>query len=289
MNNRFSSFLCLLFLLATLPTFAQDVVYQTFKDTRVINSHTVETVPNRKLDFRIGHRFGNLKDGWSSLYGLENAADVLFGFEYGFSDVLTIGVSRTKGSGPLRALISPSIKYRIIQQKTEGGSPISFTLMGVGSISTANSSDAEGSLANFDKFAHRVSYTVQGLLARKFSDRFSFQIMPGYTHRNQVDFDDVNGIFSVGAATRIQITKVFGIIADATIPIANRPDNDEGNTKYFPAIGIGLEVDTGGHVFQMNFTNATGIIENDYIPYTESSWGKGEFRLGFTISRLFNL
>lgn len=281
MNRSLFSILAFLFFV-TLQTNAQDPVYQTFKDTRVINSHTVETVPSRKLDFRIGHRFGDIKTGWESLYGLENATDVLFSFEYGFSDDLTIGLSRTKGAGLLRALVNPSIKYRILQQK-ESGTPLSVTLMGVSSISTSKSNDQEGSLGNFDKFAHRVSYTVQALLARKFADRFSLQIMPGYTHRNQVEFGDVNGIFSVGAATRIQINKVFGIIADITVPLADRPDG------YHTPFGIGLEMETGGHIFQVNFTNATGIIENDYIPYTTSQWSEREFRLGFTISRLFNM
>ena len=274
--------LIIVFLFSAWHSNAQDLVYQTFKDTRVINSHSVETVPNRKLDFRIGHRFGNINSGWSSLYGLENATDVLFGFEYGLSDKLTIGVGRTKGAGLLRALVSPSFKYRFVHQ-ADGGAPISFTLMGVSTISTARSSGVEGTLNNFDKFAHRVSYTVQGMIARKFSDRFSLQIMPGYTHRNQVDFDDTNDIFTVGAATRFQINKVFGIIADITVPLADRPEG------FYTPFGIGLEIETGGHIFQVNFTNATGIIENDYIPYTTNQWAEGEFRLGFTISRIFNL
>jgi len=282
MKNQSLIIICIFFIFSSVQINAQNLVFQTFKDTRVINSHSVETVPNRKLDFRIGHRFGNLKDGWEKLYGLEDAEDVLFGFEYGLSEELTIGISRTKGAGELSALVSPSIKYRILHQKNDNSMPLSLTLMGVSTISTMKSSQGE-TLTNFDKFAHRVSYTAQVLIAHKFSQRFTLQVMPGYTHRNKVDFDDVNGIFSVGVATRIQINKVFGIIADATFLLADRPDG------FYAPIGIGLEIDTGGHIFQLNFTNATGIIENDYIPYTTSNWGDKEFRLGFTISRTFNL
>jgi len=282
MKNRLLIIVCALFIFSSFQVNAQDPVFQTFKDTRIINSHAVETVPNRKLDFRIGHRFGNLKGGWQTLYGLENAADVLFGLEYGISNELTFGVSRTKGAGALGALVSPSLKYRILHQRDDNSMPISLTLMGVSTISTMNSTEGDA-LTNFDKFAHRISYTAQALIARKFSERFTLQIMPGYTHRNKVNFDDVNGIFSVGAATRIQINKVFGIIADATFLLADRPEG------FYAPIGVGLEIDTGGHIFQINFTNATGIIENDYIPYTTSNWGDGEFRLGFTISRIFNL
>lgn len=282
MKNRLLTIVCALFILSSFQSNAQDPVFQTFKDTRIINSHSVETVPNRKLDFRIGHRFGNIKGGWETLYGLENAADVLFGFEYGISDELTIGISRTKGAGALGALVSPSLKYKILHQKDDNSLPISMTLMGVSTISTMKSTDGDA-LTNFDKFAHRVSYTAQILIARKFSERFTLQVMPGYTHRNKVAFNDVNGIFSVGAATRIQINKVFGIIADATFLLADRPEG------FYAPMGIGLEIDTGGHIFQVNFTNATGIIENDYIPYTTSNWGDREFRFGFTISRIFNL
>lgn len=282
MKNQSLIIICIFFIFSSVQINAQNLVFQTFKDTRVINSHSVETVPNRKLDFRIGHRFGNLKDGWEKLYGLEDAEDVLFGFEYGLSEELTIGISRTKGAGELSALVSPSIKYRILHQKNDNSMPLSLTLMGVSTISTMKSSQGE-TLTNFDKFAHRVSYTAQVLIAHKFSQRFTLQVMPGYTHRNKVDFDDVNGIFSVGVATRIQINKVFGIIADATFLLADRPDG------FYAPMGIGLEIDTGGHIFQLNFTNATGIIENDYIPYTTSNWEDKEFRLGFTISRTFNL
>lgn len=288
MKNRLLIIICALFIFSTLEINAQDPVFQTFKDTRIINSHSVETVPNRKLDFRIGHRFGNLKDGWEKLYGLENATDVLFGLEYGVSNELTIGVSRTKGAGALGALVSPSAKYRILHQKDDNSMPISLTLMGVSTISTMKSTEGDA-LTNFDKFAHRVSYTAQALVARKFSERFTLQIMPGYTHRNKVNYNDVNGIFSVGAATRIQINKVFGIIADATFLLTDRPKTVDGSQIYYAPMGIGLEIDTGGHIFQINFTNATGIIENDYIPYTTSNWGNKEFRLGFTISRIFNL
>ncbi len=288
MKNRLLITICALFIFSSLKINAQNPVFQTFKDTRIINSHSVETVPNRKLDFRIGHRFGNIKGGWESLYGLEDARDVLFGLEYGISNELTIGVSRTKGAGALGALVSPSIKYRILHQKDDNSMPISLTLMGVSTISTMKSTEGDA-LTNFDKFAHRVSYTAQALIARKFSERFTLQIMPGYTHRNKVNFNDVNGIFSVGAATRIQINKVFGIIADATFLLADRPKAADGSQIYYAPMGIGLEIDTGGHIFQVNFTNASGIIENDYIPYTTSNWGDKEFRLGFTISRIFNL
>ena len=138
---------------------------------------------------------------------------------------------------------------------------------------------------HFDKVAHRMIFGGQILLARKFSDRFSLQITPSFIHRNIVPFEDENNLLSIGLASRIQLTKVIGFLLDFTYPISEyRSDND------IPIpLGFGFEFDTGGHVFQLNFTNATGLSAVDYIPYTTSKWGEGQFRMGFTISRLFNL
>ena len=270
--------------------FSQDFTQQTFKDTRVINTHTVETLAKRKLDVRIGHRFGDIagnNGGWQTFYGLENAADILFGVEYGITDNLTVGLSRTKGAGPLKKLINTSLKYRILRQKEDESMPITLTAYGLWSISTMKKDTSNSEvLNNFPEFSHRSMYAFQLLIARKFSNVFSLQIIPSYVHRNLVPFNDTNGLFSLGFAFRLQITKVFGIIGDATFPFSALRTEENG---YYPPLGIGLEIDTGGHIFQINFTNARGIAETDYIPNTQSDWSKGQFRLGFTISRTFNL
>ncbi len=271
-------FCCVLF----FPTIqhAQEYVRRTFKDTRVINTHTVETIQARKLDIRIGHRFGDLKGGWQSFYGLESAQDILMGADYGITDNLNIGLHRTKGAGPLNRLLNTTAKYRFLQQSNK--TPITATALGVWSISTMQRDETnEFVLNNFQKFSHRFIFAGQILIAKKFSDRFSLQLFPSYVHRNIVGFDEPNGTLSFGIVTRYQITKVLGIITDLVLPI--------GNDNTNAALGIGLEIDTGGHVFQVNFTNARGIMETDYIPNTTTSWGDGEVRLGFTISRVFNL
>ena len=276
---------------------AQDYVFQTFKDSRIVNVHSVETLPKRRLDVRIGHRFGDLlgdNGGWATFYGLENATDVMIGAEYGFTDNFTAGLYRTKGAGAmpqgqagLRQLINGVFKYRLLRQKEGKGTPVTLTVLGVSSLSTAKRiEDNPDVLRSFPDFSHRMAFTGQLLIARKFSDGLSLLIAPGYTHRNLVPFEDENGLFSMGAGARVQLSRVFGIIADITVPFSSRRTSDNG---FYPAVGLGLEIDTGGHLFQVNFTNATGIMETDYIPYTTSNWLDGEFRLGFTISRVFNL
>lgn len=267
----------------------QDYVFNTFKSTRVINAHSTETLQKNKLDVRIAHRFGDFYcDGgpcWETFYGLETATDILFGAEYGITDNLMVGLNRTKGTTDLKQLINTFVKYRLMRQKTNS-TPISLSLMGTTSISTMSASEVPDQLTSFDKFAHRMAYVGQIIVARKFSNGFSLQVSPTYVHRNLVVHDDENGIFAIGLASRIQLSKVYGLILDFTAPIS---DFGTAGVTYYPAFGIGLEIDTGGHVFQINFTNAAGLVENDYIPNTRANWGDGEFRLGFTISRLFNL
>ena len=274
---------------------AQENTYETFKDTRVVNMHSVETLGKRKLDVRIGHRFGDLagdNGGWPTFYGLENASDVVIGAEYGFTDNFTAGIFRSKGAGSmpdgqagLRQVVNATAKYKVVRQSDQ--TPLTVTLSGVGSVSAAEKiEDNPDVLRSFDKFAHRLAYSIQLILGRKFSDRFSLQLAPGLTHRNLVPFEDENNIFTIAAGTRIQMSKVFSLVADATFPFSDIRTSDNG---FYPAIGLGFEFDTGGHVFQVNFTNATGMIATDYVPYTTSNWGDGEFRLGFTISRVFNL
>jgi hypothetical protein len=285
-------------LLLSTGIFAQDQrVQRTFKDTRAVNVHSVETLPARKLDVRISHRFGDMfgdNGGWPTFYGLEVASDVAIGAEYGFTDRFTAGIYRTKGAGStpdgdasLRQLLNFVAKIRILHQTEDNKMPISAALVGTASLSTSTKIEGnENLIRSFPKFAHRMAFNAQLVLAKKFGKSFSFQVIPGLTHRNLVPFEGENTVFSMGTAARLQISRVVGIVADATFPFSPTLTKENG---YSPAIGFGFEFDTGGHVFQLNFTNATGLFETDYIPYTTTQWSDGEFRMGFTISRWFNL
>ena len=265
-------------------------VFQTFKDTRVINAHSTEMLKAGYMDFRIGHRFGDFGGaggGWETFGGLENATDVMIGFEYGLSDKLMVGINRAKGSGPLRQNVNGIIKVRLAEQDVNGDLPFSLAVLGQSSISTMPKGQTEGQINFFSKFAHRMSYHAEIITSRKFSDYFSLQLSGAWTYRNIVPSLDKNDIVSVGVASRIQLTKSMGIILDGRIVFSELRNPESG---YYSPIGIGLEWETGGgHVFQMNFTNATGISQTDYIPYTQSNWFDGEFRLGFTIGRQFKI
>lgn len=284
-------YIVIIFVLGLIDTYGQDnPVYETFGDRRIINTHSIEMLPARKLDFRIAHRFGDLAGdagGWPTFYGLENASDVMIGFEYGIRDNLMAGINRTKGAGPLRQLINMFVKTRLMTQGSSSRQPISLALVGMTTVSTMPKSETDGVLHFFESAAHRWSYHFSVLAARKFSDRFSAQVSGSWTYRNIVSAEDTNELPALGFAGRAQISKKIGVILDTVFPMSSlrNADND-----FYPALGLGIEFNTtGGHVFQMNFTNVRGLSETDYIPYSQSNIGDGEFRLGFTISRLFSL
>lgn len=291
--------LALIVLLGNIRLGAQEQVYRIFKDSRVVNIHSPETLPKGRLDVRISHRFGDIagdNGGFATFYGLETASDVSIGAEYGISDRLTAGLYRAKGAGVsvegfpgLRQLLNGVGKLRLTRQEESGGTPLSATLMGLVSLSTQEKLEGAGneaSIASFPEFSHRIASHIQLILARKFSDGFSLQVSPGYTHRNLVPFEDKNGMFSLSAGGRVQVTRTFGLLADAVFPLI---DSRKSGSGYFPAIGLGFEFETSGHIFQVNLTNATALMETDFIPYTTTDWTEGQFRLGFTISRWFNL
>lgn len=265
-------------------------VYKTFKDTRVINSHSTETLKAGKLDIRIGHRFGDIAGdagGWPTFYGLESASDIMIGAEYGLTDNIMLGLNRTKGAGPLKQNINGLFKVKFINQEKDGNQPLSIAYYGLASYSTMQKSPTEGVLSFFSNPAHRLAYHMELILARKFSPRFSLQLSGGWTYRNIVGATDQNTIVSIAGSARIQVTKVMGILLEGRVPFSELRTTENG---YHLPLGIAFEWETGGgHVFQLNFTNATGMAETDYIPYTTSDWAEGEFRMGFTISRLFNI
>ena len=265
-------------------------VYQTFKDTRVINAHSTETLKAGLLDFRIGHRFGDIAGdggGWETFFGLENASDVMIGFEYGITDNFMVGINRAKGSGPLKQNVNGIAKIRFAEQDVDDKLPFSLALLGIASASTMPRSTTEGVINFFDKTAHRLSYHAELILSRKFSNRFSFQVSGAWTYRNIVPSSDKNDLVSVGFASRVQLSKSIGIILDGRFTFSDIRTTEAG---YYMPLGIGFEWETGGgHVFQINVTNATGIEQTDYIPYTTSNWLDGEYRLGFTIARQFRI
>lgn len=262
-----------------------DKVLATFKTTKLINAQTNETVYKRTLDFRVGHRFGNVgkksNGGVHTLYGLDASTDIRISFEYGITDKLTAGFSRSKRQENLEGLV----KYRILEQTTNNKIPISITAF----ANMAYSPVSDPLELYAGKAVNRLSYTAQLILTRKFSNRVSIALLPTLVHRNYVFYaKDNNDIFALGGGGRFKITKSTSLVLDYFYSFdENRKiDNDNG---YYNALGAGVEIETGGHVFTIMFTNAAGIIENDFIPNTTDTWSKGGYKFSFNISRNFRL
>ncbi len=272
----------LLNMLDTIPAKSERVL-ATFKTTRIVNGHSVETVKARHLDFRVTHHFGDAggaNGGFHSMYGLDQAADIRIAFEYGISERLTAGIGRSK----IGELFDGYLKYRLLFQTEDNKIPVSLTLF----ANTAVTAIEGNGTPYQEDFLNRLSYTYQVLLARKFSSRFSLQLMPAYLHRNYVsDANDENDLFVLGGGARLKLSKRFALLADYYFIFSKyRMDN---NDIYFPPLGLGLEIETGGHVFHLFFTNNPAIVENTYFAQSTDSWSKGQMKLGFNISRTFGI
>jgi hypothetical protein len=259
-------------------------VIATFKATRLILSQTTETVKKKELNFLVIHRFGDIggaAGGGKTMWGLDNSSDIYIGFEYGLTDNLNIDFGRSK----FEQLIELGLKYNIVHQKTDDSMPVAITLIGKAGLKPYHVNTNV-----FDDYTNRFSYIAQAVIARKFSRALSMQISPIFL-RNNLPYPFIAGneqnIFSLSAAGRLKFSKRMGLVLDYVHPFSNFRNNSI-DPRFYDGLGIGIEIETGGHVFTINFTNAQAISEMNYISDTESKWGKGQFRLGFTISRIFD-
>lgn len=266
-------------------------VHNTFTTTRVVSSQSTETLRKRILEFRITHRFGDIAGplgGWDNWYGFDDARDIRFAFEYGITNELMVGIARDKGAYQRKALIDGFAKYRLLTQTENKSMPVSLALNLAGDISTMNRSSDSTKVTSFPLFAHRATYLVQAIIAHKFHERFSLELLPTFLHRNFVLAVEQNDVFALGAAFRFRFYKMMALLVDYYYPLTPNGGSDPDEVYNHP-LGIGFELETGGHVFTLNFTNSEGITENQFIPEGSSNWLDGEFRIGFTIARKFKI
>ncbi len=254
----------------------------TFKGTRLINLHTVEVGGKRSLDFRISHRFGSINGGLNEAFGLDGGASIRLGLEYSYDGRLQFGVGRTNidKTGDLFA------KYRLLRQTTTRSMPISVTLFaGLYYTMLKDPNKALGGKDKYENDHNRLSYAYQIIIARKFSERFSFQLSPTMVHFNLVErLTDKNDMFALCAATRFKFTKRFALTAEYCWRAT-----EWSRDTYYDSFALGFDIETGGHVFQVQFVNSLGVLENQFIPKTSTKWSNAGIRLGFNISRMFNL
>jgi hypothetical protein len=281
-----------LLVLFCLPAFAQDDLMKmldeemnedkkpdytiaTFKTTRIIQGHSIENVAPGVLDFRISHRFGYINGGAYELFGLDQAT-MRLGFDYGLTQNWMIGIGRST----YQKQFDGFTKYKFLRQ-ARNGSPV--TLSAVGSIMYKSLKFENTTIDNY--LTSNLFYSGQLLIGRKFSEGLSLQVMPTMIHYNLVKgATDPNDIFALGVGGRMKISKRVSINAEYyyQLPTYKLP----GTTN---SIALGVDIETGGHVFQINVTNSDGMTERSFISETTGNFFNGDIRLGFTISRVFTL
>lgn len=250
-----------------------------YPSTRVIMQQSLENLAPGTMDFRILHRFGLLKDGSSDFFGLDNAYFRL-GFDFGVTKDLMVGIGRSTADKEYDGFI----KYRILHQSTGYHvMPVTVSLV-VGM--TAVSQDISQAAGKVNPpFADRIAYTYQVIIGRKFNENLTLQVSPTMVYRNLVTAAaDNNNLYALGFGGRMKITHRLSLTADYFYDL----NNYAGSGRY-NALAVGVDIETGGHTFQLHVTNATGMNERAVIADTNYSWGKGEIAFGFNLSRIFSL
>lgn len=254
----------------------KEYVLNAFKSSRVINGHSIEMLGEGVLDFRILHRFGIVKNGVQDFFGLDQAS-MRMGFDYGINKNLTIGIGRSTQLKEYDGFI----KYRLLhQQKGPRPMPVSVVLVSGMTVKTVPFGNPV-----FDNFTNRLGYYYQIIVGRKFNNTFTLQLAPTLVHRNLVELNtDKNEMVALGIGGRFKMSNRTALILD-THPILY---GARSGYNRFP-LSIGVDIETGGHVFQLHFTNARGMNEKAFISETYQDWGKGEFQFGFNLSRVFQV
>jgi hypothetical protein len=260
---------------------SKEYIYATFKGSRIINGQSVERVPYGTLEFRISHRFGSVKGGVYDFFGMDQASERI-GLEYGLTKFMTIGYGRST----IQKNFDGYTKIALLKQST-GKKSFPLTVDYYGSIVLTSLKWADNDRKNY--FSSRLTYCNQLLIARKFNDFFSLQLTPTVIHKNLVPTElDRNTIPVIGAGARIKLTNRVAFTAEYfyVIPAARMSESEKSMNN---AVGFGFDIDTGGHIFQIHFTNAVSMIEKGFMTETSDNFFKGQIHLGFNINRQFTL
>ena len=241
-----------------------------FKAQRLINGHTTKTRSKGELEFIIMHRFASIQGGVDELFGLDGAT-IKFSFEYGITDKLTLGLGRNS----FEKVYDGFVKYNFLKQSDT--SPFEITWFSSMAVRTQDRADF-----TVNDFQSKLSYVHQLLVSRKMGERVSVQLMPSYVHRNRVRYDQENDYLSLGFGTRVKLDDRWSIIGEYYLGLTQEETDD-----YYNSLGIGVEIETGGHVFQLTFTNSRSLTENAFITETVGNWADGDIHFGFNLSRTF--
>lgn len=255
----------------------KEFVKYAFKSPRVINGHSMEFLAPGTMDFRILHRFGEVNKGISNLIGLDQAS-MRMGFDFGITRNLMLGVGRSTFKKELDGFI----KFAPLMQST-GMNSFPFTLAIISGITMNGLPWADKTLNNYT--TSRLAFYNQLIIGRKFSERITLQIAPTMVHTNLVALaSQPNDVFSVGFGGRIKFSQRVAFNWDYQHLLTGK--NEYGVT--YP-LSLGVDIETGGHIFQLHLSNSSGMNERAFITETTGKWEKGNIRIGFNLSRVFQI
>ena len=267
----------------------------TFKSTRVITGHSVENIGKGVLDVRILHRFAPLNLGLYHFFGLDYAS-MRMGFDYGITNNIMVGIGHSTWEKTYDGLV----KVKILRQSSGAvNMPVTLSFVSTIAIRTEKANLDTGKNRILTSFGDKTSYVEQLIIGRKFSKKFSLQFMPTFIlHHNRIDSINTytknkNNILAgqkrkntlaLGVGGRLKLSKRISVNVEYYYQMP-----DAKPAKHFNSLSVGIDIETGGHVFQMHFTNSNGMTEKSFITDTDDKWGRGYIRFGFNISRVFTI
>jgi len=276
----------LILLFCNVSVFAQDDLLQllgddsnykissTFKGVKIVNGQSVELVNKGDLLFLIQHRFGTLNSGAYNLYGLDNS-QVRFGLDYGVNDWASVGLGRSS----FLKTIDGNAKIKLISQ-SKGDDAFPFAVVWYSSVFFKQEIWGDMQKENY-VMSDQMSYAHQLLVARKMNSNLSVQLSPTLVHKNVVAKGDAHDLLSVGLGARHKLTSRISVNAEYFLQL-----NKESTIN---PLSIGVDIETGGHVFQLHLSNSAAMFERAFIHENNGSWLEGDIYFGFNISRVFTL
>lgn len=267
-----------------------------FYTLKTMNANTTETVGKGKMEFRVGHNFGDIgggDGGIRSFFGLDGAFDVRIAFEIGLGKRFDLIAGRTRGGGSVQQIFELGFKYKIAEQiENDPSHPLAIALFANATASAMKASPLANTETSFRGFGDRLNTAVQLIVARKMG-KVTVQLNSTVVTRGYTQSYDQKTLFALGGALRLPLSKNLHLIMDYFHTFRSSESKDSFRIKhtirFYDALGVGFEIKVGGHNFNLNFNNATELLENRMIPRTTRTWKNGQFRWGFNLSRTFSL
>ncbi|MDN5396676.1 MAG: DUF5777 family beta-barrel protein [Chryseobacterium sp.] len=253
----------------TLKT-TTEISQPAFKALQIVTGQSTKLSAKNEWYIVVAHRFGDISTGFKNFFGLDDASTKL-GVIYGLTDAVSVSLSRETNMKTFEG----AVKYKLVKQTENFPADI------VGYNVMALNTDLDKDNYPYLKFGDRLAYLTQALISRRFNDKFSLQLSPSFIHKNLFDpaLEDKNQ-FLAGLGGRYKISKRISISAEYFV-------NFDNHSFYKNPLSLGMDIETGGHVFQLLFSNSQINSDIGYLSNAVGKWGKGQIFFGFNLYRVF--